>query len=407
MPIAPSIGWTLLSRDAIKRAESQLLAETEGVRDEIGFLAIHQAYSDRLFPGTSVLHTRLRYVLFVPWIFQRLAAHGSRDPAARRLQEEERRLAGRLKGQDGVIGGRIYPNHSAQPPSMVYWSAMARWGLLNPRPDGSIPARSDALRSLVASRRGSSRVADDDRQTLESMTHAFVDVPSPPLEWDEPAAPLDFRLHRTEASFLRTRMSAVERRDGSGAQALIAILAEQGIDLEAVEMPWNSEVLAVADREDRLVLKHARQAASLAAVGRAVYAALVEEWREDVDRQPTGRLHRDDLEETKRRHRMDALGLEIAALPQDDPALTNDPILSVLASTQEWLRKQAPLAALRDVYEDAERRRKGLRRARLGGHLVNRERRLEWQPDQQALAQPLHYRWSQVKRLLKDLKASR
>lgn len=407
MPIAPSLGWTLLSREAIKRAESQLLAETDGVRDEIGFLAIHQAYSDRLFPGTSVLHTRLRYVLFVPWIFQRLTTLGSHEPAARRLQEEERRLAGRLRGQDGVIGGRIYPNHSAQPPSMVYWSAMAKWGLLNPRPDGSMPARSDALRALVASRRGSSRVADDDRQALESMAHAFVDVPSPPLEWDEPATPLDFRLHRQEASFLRTRMSAVERHDGGGAQALIAILAERGIDLDAVNAPWSSEVLAVADREDRLVLKRARQAASLAAVGRAVYAALVEEWREGVDRQPTGRLHRDDLQETIRRHRVDALGLEVAALPQDDPALTKDPILSVLAATQEWLKKQAPLAALRDVYEDAERRRKGLRRARLGGHLVNRERRLEWQPDQQALAQPLHYRWPQVKRLLNDLKASR
>ena len=407
MPVAPSLGWTLLSREAIKRAESQLLAETEGVRDEIGFLAIHQAYSDRLFPGTSVLHTRLRYVLFVPWIFQRLAAQGSRETAARRLQEEERRLAGRLKGQDGVIGGRIYPSHSAQPPSMVYWSAMARWGLLNPRPDGSLPARSDALRALGASRRASSRVADDDRQALESMAHAFVDVPNPPLEWDEPAASLDFRLHRPESSFLRTRMSAVERPDGGGAQALIAVLAERGVDLETVESPWNSQVLAVADRDDRLVLKHARQAASLAAVGRAVYAALVEEWREDVDHQPTGRLHRDDLQETIRRHRMDALGLEIASLPQDDLALANDPILSVLAATQEWLRKPAPIAALRDVYEDAERRRKGLRRARLGSHLFNRERRREWQPDQHALAQPLHYRWSQVKRLLKDLKAAR
>ena len=48
-----------MSRDAIKRAESQLLAETEGVRDEISFLAIHQAYSDRLFPGTSVLASEM------------------------------------------------------------------------------------------------------------------------------------------------------------------------------------------------------------------------------------------------------------------------------------------------------------------------------------------------------------
>jgi hypothetical protein len=61
-----SFGWTLLSRDALRRAKTQLRDDTEGVRDEIGFLSLHPAYADRFFPGTSVLHTRLRYVLFVP-----------------------------------------------------------------------------------------------------------------------------------------------------------------------------------------------------------------------------------------------------------------------------------------------------------------------------------------------------
>ena len=59
----PTLGWTLLSRDALRRAETQLRDEVQGVRDEIGFLAVHQAYADRFFPGTSVLHTRLRYRL--------------------------------------------------------------------------------------------------------------------------------------------------------------------------------------------------------------------------------------------------------------------------------------------------------------------------------------------------------
>lgn len=63
-----SFGWTLLSRDALRRAETQLRDDVEGVRDEIGFLSLHQAYADRFFPGMSVLHTRLRYVLFVPWM---------------------------------------------------------------------------------------------------------------------------------------------------------------------------------------------------------------------------------------------------------------------------------------------------------------------------------------------------
>ena len=68
----PSFGWTLLSRDALRRAETQLRDDVQGVRDEIGFLALHQAYADRFFPGTSVLHTRLRYALFVPWLYLRL-----------------------------------------------------------------------------------------------------------------------------------------------------------------------------------------------------------------------------------------------------------------------------------------------------------------------------------------------
>jgi hypothetical protein len=54
-------GWSFMSRDAIGRAEAQLDGHSEGVRDEIGFLLIHQRYADRFFSGTSVLHTRLRY----------------------------------------------------------------------------------------------------------------------------------------------------------------------------------------------------------------------------------------------------------------------------------------------------------------------------------------------------------
>ena len=67
-----------------------------GVRDEIGFLTIHQRYSDRFFPGTSVLHTRVRYALFVPWLFEELAGLTGLG-AVRALRERERELAGRLK----------------------------------------------------------------------------------------------------------------------------------------------------------------------------------------------------------------------------------------------------------------------------------------------------------------------
>jgi hypothetical protein len=67
-----SFGFTFLSRKALGQAEQSMLGGTAGVRDEVGFLIIHQRYADHFFPGTSVLHTRLRYALLVPWIFETL-----------------------------------------------------------------------------------------------------------------------------------------------------------------------------------------------------------------------------------------------------------------------------------------------------------------------------------------------
>jgi hypothetical protein len=86
-----SYGWTYPSRDALRRAENQLSGAGEGMRDEIGFLIIHQRYADHFFPGTSVLHTRMRYALFVPWIYQTLYEEGApgrvQDGQARRAAE--------------------------------------------------------------------------------------------------------------------------------------------------------------------------------------------------------------------------------------------------------------------------------------------------------------------------------
>ena len=127
----PSLGWSYLSRDALARAKAQMDEESTGVRDEIGFLTIHQSYADRFFPGTSVLHTRARYAIIVPWLFEDLA--GLTGPAATRaLRDRECELAGHLAGA-GVIGRRVFPKPSSQPPSTVYWNALAVWGLLRPR----------------------------------------------------------------------------------------------------------------------------------------------------------------------------------------------------------------------------------------------------------------------------------
>ncbi|WP_429395875.1 DUF6361 family protein [Pseudomonas laurylsulfatiphila] len=114
--IDPGLGWTYLSREALARAKAQMDAESTGMRDELGFLTIHQRYVDLFFPGTSVLHGRARYALFVPWLFEDLA--GFDDATAKReLQARECQLAGRLiePGSQQVIGGTVFPRAASHP----------------------------------------------------------------------------------------------------------------------------------------------------------------------------------------------------------------------------------------------------------------------------------------------------
>ena len=173
-----TLGWTLLSREALKHAETQLRDDLQGVRDEVGFLVLHQAYADRFFPGTSVLHTRLRYALLVPWLYRKLVKKGARITAV--LVQEEIALAGRLRrsNEDGVIGGRSYPEPTSQPASMVYWTALGAWRILRSLPSGASPTRSSVHRHL-ARRTSDIKFHDDDHQLLEESDHAFVAVLPP------------------------------------------------------------------------------------------------------------------------------------------------------------------------------------------------------------------------------------
>ena len=93
------VGWVLLSGEAVARAEEALPPDGREVRDEVGFLALHQGFADRFFVGTSVLHTRLRYALFVPWLMERVAAPGGSDQVHPIV-----RVPRRPGGHQGLLG---------------------------------------------------------------------------------------------------------------------------------------------------------------------------------------------------------------------------------------------------------------------------------------------------------------
>jgi hypothetical protein len=402
-----SFGWTLLSRDALRRAETQLRDEVEGVRDEIGFLALHQAYAERFFPGTSVLHTRLRYVLFVPWIYQDLHQHVDRPGVAAYLEGRELELTRRLKagGEVGVIGSRSYPKPTAQPPSMSYWSALGAWGILRPNIAGVIPSR-QAVHRALARRSTGRRLHDDDRQLLVEEEALFYALPSPADAWKDSTKRLDFRLGKEEAAFLKKCFLALSRPGREKAPALLARIVDAGVQMtERMEL-WCPEIWSAADREDTEALLRAEQVAALSAIGRAVYAALVEQMRDRYDGIPTNNVHRGKLQAVVGAHGAHALALDILAIPADAPAMPQG-ILKILRETQDWLRggRIVEPDRLYECYERAEARRKG-HRARLSRTIAGRERRAEWLPQHHPAAEPLHYRWRNVRQLLLDLQGA-
>jgi hypothetical protein len=399
----PTLGWTLLSREALRRAEKHTEPDTQGVRDEIGFLALHQAYADRFFPGTSVLQTRLRYILFVPWLYNSIAQEKPNRSIWTVLQQKELELARRLKDshEDGVIGGRSYPKPTSQPPSMVYWNALVSWGILRPAIDGTYPTRS-VINYALSRRRSISNLLDDDKQPLEESQTFFVTLPPSPDEWNNSKVPLDFRLRTSEGQFIRQHLMGVKRSGPIPVPSLLARLVETRAAIAGIEYPWLQNVLKVAEGDDRDALLHAQQVAALAAIGRGIYAALVEQVCATEDKRSLPTYHRSYLNQVINDFRLEAMKLEVNAVTNDILGLPLG-ILEVLRETQRWLKHGGHFMELRPLYEKIEISRKG-RRARLSQTVAGRARRAEWNPEEHPWAGPLSYRWRNVQRLLEDLR---
>src|SRR5258707_60375 len=170
--------WVQIDATAAAKAERALDGDQDGeVRDEIGFMAIHHAFANRFFPGTSVLHTRLRYLFFVPWLMQRMAGERGAASLADRLKRAEAGAKDQLKenGSPRGIIGRRSPQRQirSQVPSIVYWNALQQWGFVRPYSDGTYPSRIEALKSLadiLASEKRNTR--DDDSVAVDDFAVA-------------------------------------------------------------------------------------------------------------------------------------------------------------------------------------------------------------------------------------------
>ena len=215
--------------------------------DELGVGSVRDALSDTLFPGTSVLHTRARYLLFVPWIFQKLeASPAPPKQLSRQFRNAEVKLIFALeRGGEGLgVVGRDARERTQRLPAVIYWGALGRYGIR--RFPGTI---SQYLQQISRGDRRRSVVADDGSLSEPNSRHWHAGVPAAPEGFLEESS---FELRPSEADFLEERILAV-----APDSFLAHLLVAGSRDLDA-DFPWDHPSAASAPAKVADHLEHAR-----------------------------------------------------------------------------------------------------------------------------------------------------
>ena len=386
---------TASDRDKMRRVLD--LFKEQGTLDEMGLGSLRDALSDALFPGTSSIQTRLRYVLFIPWIYKKLETRRVRsmdvERAARRAEID---LIGPLEGSEdieGIIGVRA--RHSlVRLPSSLYWSALTKWDIFRPQQSQSwYHSHFDAL---VDGRGGVGR-ADDPGVIWSQDAHWHPRLPDPPdnFSWET-----SFALTHDEADFLRGRLE--ERCAGT----LLAWLARNGSDSPA-EDAWKDPDALRAPAGIRKTLELARRFSLHIEGMPLLYNLVVAERRRDVL----------DSDEEARIHEFCASLAEWAAREAEEAQPYDPEVLWDLVDRrggrlpypqrlfiESWSRRIAELdpnmvAAddrLRTLVTERELRLKGAR-----ARLANRNRLMDWRPG--VGVGRMDFRWIRVRQFLIDL----
>lgn len=253
-------------------------------RDELGLGQVRDVISDGLFPGTTVLLTRARYLLFVPWCFQ--LAEGNPDPLAL-ADKNERQVISTLRksGSDdltGLLGARV--GQALQTlPSTIYWGTLRRYGIVREE----YAWKSDVFGAVSRTEDGDDEGA---RKRLSAWSHSV-----PPVPPDFPHRIDDaFALSREEAAWLSERV--LEHAPGTVMAHLMnhapvkesrspwSDPAVQGVEGEAAALLRNAEAFSTAMHGAALLynLQLAEEYERVVPEDRRRFVAPVEQYRGEL-----------------------------------------------------------------------------------------------------------------------------
>ena len=368
-------------------------------RDEMGIGSVRDSFADQLFPGTSTIQTRLRYMLFVPWIYRKLENEKvPEDSFAIQADKLERELIQPLLDSDDQAGvfGRTSGNKIKRLPSSVYWAGLRKWGILRTpyysqdeyhRRIGEIYKKRDAL----SSRKKEMVALDDDFDVDYDAVSWHPWLPPPPNDFPEKA---DLSLTRAEAEFIQDR---IQRVCGG---SLLAFLSRNCKPADA-ETPWDHPDHDDFPDDHKKLLHHARlfsETMHSAALNYNVQLAKLrqndefvskheEKFKDWLDRFPLDEINRWET---------DCLWELTSGRDYRITRRTRDFVESWIELVQKSPEELLENKRARELVQDREISLKGPR-----SRFKNRRALDQWSGD--SGTSRLVYRWHNVKVLLKDL----
>ena len=393
----PTISWldlTASDRDKMERVLD--LFKEQGTVDEMGLGPLRDALSQILFPGITSIQTRLRYVLFVPWIYRWMEKH---RVGADRVAEERRRMEVQLIGSlsktedKGVIGVRAR-GRLQRLPSAVYWGCLSRWGIF--QHGGSQSWYHSALTRLRKAAQFVDR-ADDPGVGWHGHPNWHPRLPEPPKGFPEDAT---FDLTEAEATFIQGRIQ--DRCAGS----LLARLASRPREEMAVNY-WDEPDAYGGERSTANVVEVARRFSLHVEGMPLVYNLMLAERRRELF---------GDADDRVGKYTASCVGW--AAREATEEAFNPKVLWAILESrsttvrprqrafVEAWTSRLAQIGpervstdhSVRAMIADRERALKGRQRARL----VNDNRLLDW-PGGSGVGR-MDFNWFRARELLVELK---
>lgn len=399
------ISWLDHSEDDQRRIREMLrLFSDKDTVDDLGLGTIRDAISSALFPGTSVIQTRARYFLFVPWIFRRAELRYPQQLVAK-ATDMERTLIGALKeGGDhaGLIGVDAGRNVRTLP-SAIFWGGLIRYGIFL-APSLSIRQYGrHVARGLVAA---------DFEDEIGERTPAFWqrEIPDAPPDFFK-FSRATFELTGEEAEWLCERIISSDRF--AQHESLLTSFVKDyrgGRQPGTAEAVWDASLPTGTAEAIRHLVHHAQRFSCAAHGAALLYNLELAEARQKAGREETETTSRDNYRGRlaewvaySRRVRVAQWAAHIDDFWDcllDHGARIPPPARRFVDEWAQFLAAGAPSIASSSVARTLVHDRE-LEHKRGQARLANRKRLDDWAGD--AGTAPLTFRWAQVQRMLADI----